>query len=520
MKVLIVDDEVIARIGLINTIDWQANGYYIVGEAADEESALKLARLYRPDIVIVDIIMPDINGLDLIRILKKELPLSRFIIVSCMDDKQYYQKAIEAGVSGYINKASFKNETLLAVLQETSQSIQRERVVDENYEEIFHVNRYSVLNSFLTLAIRTGSYSSSQVRDKLRSFRVELDEPFRLMIVDTSALPEDTREYIEQSAIVICCEIVESMGCGYVFKSAGKELLALVPGQIFRGETLRNLCYRIKTSMAQYFDIQPNIGVSAVLSDFGSLKEAYSMAKQALTTQFFVEKQVYEFSGYRTSGAIPKTVQENVEQLMAVTLEQSPDEVWLLLQRLRSSILDAEFFDVAACRDIYLSFLYAICNTARNAGCAAQCQSLRPSGIAESCTTLAALNSKTLDVYRTLYTALEQNAAADDYLVERVRQYVDAHISEKLLVNDVAEHVFLSPTYLGRVFKQETGQNLHTYIVDRKLDQSRHLLLEKGDVGTVGELLSFSSTSHFISLFRARFGDTPKQFLMKEKRKK
>lgn len=523
MKILIVDDEVIARIGLMNTIDWQAHGYYIVGEAADAESAKKLARMYRPDIVIVDIVMPDTNGLELIRQLKKDLPLSKFIIVSCMDDKTYYRQAIQAGVSGYINKASFSNETLLSLMQEVSQSIQRERVVEETYDEIYHVNRFAILSSFLNLAIRTGAYSEGQVLEKLQSFHVELRPPYRLMIINTSALQDDVREYIEQSAIVICSEIIESMGNGFVFKNAQKEIIALVSGTVFRGETLKNLCYRVKASFSQYFDIQPNIGVSAMMQDLGRLKDAYSMAKQALKEQYFIDKQVYEFSTVRPNISMPGEVRKNMDLLMSVKLDEDPEEIRTLLLRLRGAILDTEFYDVAACQDLYLSFLYHICNIARSnvkSGQEELYPAPQPAGIAEACPTLASLSEKTLEVYRLLHERMQSQNMPDDFLVERVRQYVDAHICAKLLVNDVAEHVYLSPAYLGRVFKKETGQNLHSYIVDRKLDHAKQLLLEKGDVGAVGEMLSFSSTSHFISLFRSRFGDTPKQFLMKEKRKR
>lgn len=522
MKVLIVDDEVIARIGLVNTIDWAAHGYYIVGEAAEAETAKKLADMYRPDIILVDIIMPDVNGLELIHMLKKDHPLTKFIIVSCMDDKSYYQQAIQAGVSGYINKASFTNEMLLSVLQEVSESIRRERVVEENFEENYHVNRFAILSNFLNLVIRTGSCSRVQVREKLSSFHVELEEPYRMMIINTSALQDDVREYIEQSAMVICSEIIEAIGTGFVFKNNQKEILALVSGTVFRGETLGNLCYRIKASLTQYFDIQPNIGVSPQMQDLGMLKDAYSMAKQALKEQYFIDKQVYEFTSAKPIGRVPEEVRRNIDQLLSVKLDEEPDEIWKLLLRLRGAILGTEFYDVAACQNLYLSFLYHIYNVARTDGVPFSDElshTFQPSTIAQECSTLAELSARTLEVYRVLYQAAQETGAADNLLVKRVRQYVDAHIRERLLVNDVAKNVFLSPTYLGRAFKQETGQNLHTYITDRKLEYSRQLLLEIGDVGAVGEELSFSSTSHFINLFRNKFGDTPKQFLMKEKRK-
>lgn len=236
MKVLIVDDEVIARIGLTNSIDWKANGFYIVGDTADAQTALAMARQNKPDIVIVDIVMPEVNGLELIRMMKKEIPLSKFIIISCMDDKEYYKEALQLGVSGYINKATFRKEQLLEVLQEVSKSISQDRVVDESYDETYHMNRFAILANFLNLAIRTGRCSREQVLEKLSSFDVELHEPYRLVVVRTEGLPEDVREYIEQSASVICYDIIRAVGEGFVFKNTQKELVAVISGSIIREE--------------------------------------------------------------------------------------------------------------------------------------------------------------------------------------------------------------------------------------------------------------------------------------------
>jgi len=116
VKVFLVEDEKFVREGIKNEIDWNSYGFDFVGEAADGELALPLIEMSRPDILITDIKMPFMDGLELGRIVKEKFPETVIIFLSGYDDFDYAQKAIHIGASEYLLKPISK-EKLLSVLK-------------------------------------------------------------------------------------------------------------------------------------------------------------------------------------------------------------------------------------------------------------------------------------------------------------------------------------------------------------------------------------------------------------------
>ena len=104
LKVFLVEDETVIREGLRDRIPWEQYGYRFVGEAADGEVALPLIRKTRPDVLITDIKMPFMDGLELSRLVKKTLPRTRIIVLSGYNEFEYAKEAIKIGISDYLLK--------------------------------------------------------------------------------------------------------------------------------------------------------------------------------------------------------------------------------------------------------------------------------------------------------------------------------------------------------------------------------------------------------------------------------
>ena len=93
VKVLIADDEVLVRIGVIHAIDWGKNGFEIVGEATDGESCLRLAERLQPDLIVLDINMPGMNGIQVLQKLKEQRFFGKVIMLTCYDEFEYVREA-------------------------------------------------------------------------------------------------------------------------------------------------------------------------------------------------------------------------------------------------------------------------------------------------------------------------------------------------------------------------------------------------------------------------------------------
>ena len=187
LKIFLVEDESIMREGLRDNMPWQQFGYEFVGEAADGETALPLIRKTRPDVLLTDIKMPFMDGLSLSRIVAKEFPNMKIIILSGYDDFEYARQAIQIGVEQYILKPVTR-ETLKKVLSEVKDKIDSEREKKINMERIQSERREYELMSLRTFfeKVFSGRLSVQEIYTEMEKLSIQLEGPyFNLILVGT-----------------------------------------------------------------------------------------------------------------------------------------------------------------------------------------------------------------------------------------------------------------------------------------------------------------------------------------------
>ena len=136
LRTFLTEDEIVVRENIKKMVPWEQYGFELVGEASDGEMALPLIRKLRPDLLITDIKMPFMDGLTLCRIVKKELPRIKIVILSGYDDFNYAKQAIGIGVEDYLLKPITKN-AFLERLCEIRNRYENEKSQKEYYEQ-FH----------------------------------------------------------------------------------------------------------------------------------------------------------------------------------------------------------------------------------------------------------------------------------------------------------------------------------------------------------------------------------------------
>ena len=126
-KVFFVEDEIVTREGIRDNVDWQACGFEFCGEAADGEMALPLLRTARPDVLITDIKMPFMDGLQLSKLVRERMPWVKIIILSGHDEFEYAQEAIKLGVTDYLLKPIRFENMKTALLKLAAHSTRKEK---------------------------------------------------------------------------------------------------------------------------------------------------------------------------------------------------------------------------------------------------------------------------------------------------------------------------------------------------------------------------------------------------------
>lgn len=127
IKVILIDDESIVRKGLTATINWQKFNMEVVGDAANGQRGWELFLEKSPEVVITDIVMPELNGIELAQKIKHFTPDTKILLLSCHRDFEYAQEGMRLGASGYILKTAFQDEEFEAYLQQFTDEINKSK---------------------------------------------------------------------------------------------------------------------------------------------------------------------------------------------------------------------------------------------------------------------------------------------------------------------------------------------------------------------------------------------------------
>lgn len=185
LRTFLVEDEVIIRENIKRMVPWEKYGFELVGEAADGEMALPLIRKSRPDILITDIKMPFMDGLTLSKLVKKEIPNIKIVILSGYDDFNYAKQAINIGVEDYLLKPITK-KALLERLEEIRNHCEDEKTQQEYYEkfrmEMQEYEQYASRDFFENLV--RGNMNAEEIYRRADKLNIDIvSEAYNILIL-------------------------------------------------------------------------------------------------------------------------------------------------------------------------------------------------------------------------------------------------------------------------------------------------------------------------------------------------
>src|SRR5512135_3284880 len=233
-KAFFVEDEIVTREGIRDNVDWQVDGFEFCGEAPDGEMALPLLRVAKPDVLITDIKMPFMDGLQLTRIVRERMPGVKIVILSGHDEFEYAQEAIKLGVTEYLLKPVGVQE-LHNVLHKVAAQLDRERKEREELQRLRDQveENLAVLRERFLLKLVVGAVSSAEAIEQSQSLGMELIARCYLVVVIKVELcdaPEqfDYHEYQQVQRIV--SSLVETNPDVFLLTKDLEELVLMIKG--------------------------------------------------------------------------------------------------------------------------------------------------------------------------------------------------------------------------------------------------------------------------------------------------
>ena len=293
IKVFLVEDEIIIRNGIKNSINWEMHGYDFVGEASDGELALPMILEKKPDILITDIKMPFMDGLELSEQVKKVLPATKIMILSGYNEFDYAKMAIKIGVTDYLLKP-ISSEKLLDAVNKVAEEIRKEQSEKEQmnqYAREMQENKESEKFQFFN-QVFAGSMPFGECLEQGKQLGIEISAEGYCVILFKIIMIDHPMDYNED--IVSATEDIENLseqtekllwfrrgveGWGFIAQGAvGEELTARA--QTFR-EDLEKVLEKYKN--LEYFG-----GIGSQVGRFSEIKRSYNDANRAFAERFFI----------------------------------------------------------------------------------------------------------------------------------------------------------------------------------------------------------------------------------------
>lgn len=289
--VFLVEDEIVTREGIRDTVDWGAAGYQFCGEASDGEIALPLIRERRPDTVITDIKMPFMDGLQLCRILKETLPATKIIILSGHDEFKYAQEAIRIGVTEYLLKPIVPQD-LLAALRKVARQLDEERQTSAHLLELQAqmATNSSQLRERCLLDLVAGNVSSAEFIEQAQRLEIDLLAPCYQVIViraipraGASAMP---LYRLYQQVDTIIADLIGDSAAITSFKQGMEETVLILKGEAPESLVSRaqDLSESLQRRMAECAGCTALIAAGSPTERLGTIAQSFAQALAQLSS--------------------------------------------------------------------------------------------------------------------------------------------------------------------------------------------------------------------------------------------
>lgn len=517
MNVLIVDDEPIVRMGMRTLIDWEDNGLTLYAEAADGIEAWEMLQRGEVDILVTDLLMPRMDGLELIRAIKRDALDVAVVVLSCLDDFTYVKEAMKLGAREYILKPTMEPETLLAVLQTTQAELVKDRLEQEQskrWQTELQQSKQAQLGLRLEQYITTGQDDSELEDGWLPPGKQMLS--LCVFVGHAKLMPrlgwlfEPLKEL--HAAVRINEQLVMLLFAVNATVSRQERY------QIGRALLERVEQYLLEAGVApeQFF-----IGVGAQLHCLAEVPAAASMHERQIHGLFYggTADMLLEVSPNKqpapTAALLPQA--EKTDFLRAAAAG-NPAAAADAMQRIVTHLSEHK-------PPIHKvnGYLYELLGLA--VGFVRDRQSDGLDEFESQYVSFERIQSfiRLSDVERYLQTAVRELMAircahggehgVKSPFVRKAMQFMRDNYRSNMTTQDIAEHVKLSRSYLSDLYSKETGESLSESLLRIRMDEAMRLL-QTGEkkVYEVAEAVGFQDAKAFAKTFKKLFGVTPKEF--------
>lgn len=547
VKLFLVEDEIVMRDGIKRQINWEKEDIEFVGEASDGELAWPMILETKPDILLTDIKMPFMDGLELSALVRKELPDTAIIILSGYDEFVYAQQAVSLGVTDYLLKPLPPGK-LLECIRRVQEKIEQERAQPENnaWSEELAREQKDAEKNLLFRALVTNDRSLKEILAMADHLGIHISARYYSVILMTvrgkeNAMPS---EQLRTELAAIPEQIP-----GWIFfdrNENGFAMIGTANSEEEVSDTQKELIRCLKECVEKDAEHTWFIGAGRTVGRISDIGKAYNSANKALSSRFITgmnrvvtadetDSVKRDLSGLQVSplpaeacasekDAAALDIDQAVtndnsrkmleEYLRTGTLEEAEPFLEGLFQSIGEDNLNSYLLLTYLSMDMYFTMVRFLKDMGRQVN-----------EIDKKCGDINSLlkGRITAEQARSYLTSyLKEVIALRDHNTEKrygkiLRQavsYIDTHFDqEDISLNRVAQTVGMSPNHFSSIFSQEMGTTFIEYLIGKRMERAKELLrTTQLRSSEVAYRVGYRDPHYFSSTFKKIQGMTPREY--------
>lgn len=516
-KVLLVDDEILIREKISKRIPWNDLGFALSACCENGKDAIEWMQKNKVDVVLTDICMPYVDGLEVARYVEENMPGTKVVIITGYDEFDYAKKALEYHVFSYILKPITAAE-LIGNLKQIYQLLESERrnlQVYSSYENSFP----ALKNQFLNQLVR-GEVSRVEIPRKLTEYGIELQGSFYSSAI---LIPKDSskRNELANAAGVIQRDFEGEMlafegNDGTVIAIVRQEMVEKTRGVIrFQCQTLLDSVHKktgivfsclVGPAVPELFLMNSSYEKARELSEFTFLErqgyiyewEVYN--KQRLSLQWNLKKEDLEKRlVYAVQSNLTEDIRKDIRSIREEYSERwiAKTKVVIIYQNLmmalmncfeRLNIEDKEFFQR------YQEVIFKLYN----------------------CEYISDMEKAVLDYFLSAAELMNKKRSSyGDQQVEIALEYLDTHYGDyDLSLQLMCEKLAISVSYFSTAFKNYTGMTFIEALTKKRIEKAMELLANTSmKFYEIAELCGYNDANYFGSIFKKTVGKSPRVYV-------
>ena len=499
-SLLLVDDENLELETLENYFDWSSLGIKVVATAKNGRDALNKALECKPEIIITDIKMPIMDGIEFSRRLREKDANAKLIFLSGYNDFDYAKSALDVRAMNYLLKPIDMNE-LKEVISRVKDAIEKDKLSLRSLKTL-------VQNYFKALLHEENSEKIDNIINTLISFNIGnfLDASYYLItFYSKNNIIDFFKDYVY--SIDSFAQIIVDNNTYIIIINSSKLINMTI--------------YKFATYLKKYIHKKINYNIAIVYSEYKTyLKELSSTLKSLSSTEeiiFYAGKNsIINVSDYYKSSSPTCDLSSIEKELTDSIFTYNKEKVYEVIDNYIKLVIEKKYVKVIVLENIF-SLLIFIWDNFLKQNIEIAIKLRNKNELWAKLTNCEDIN----DVKEIILSCVEEiidylikkKTDKNQYIVDICTIYVEKNFYKSITLDDLSKEVYLSPNYISSIFKEKTGETFLEYLTNFRLSKASKLLKDKSlKVHEISNMVGYENVSYFCSIFQKKFGASPNYY--------